>query len=243
MAHTNDVTLRPVLLLLYRTKISIIFQDSYPLRRFFIVTLTLQVLLLLVFYLPHIGDYFIGDDFPLILLARHYGPSYWLPGTDRFQPVVSFFFRTDWMLWGLNQLGYHLSNLVFAAIGLGLLSWLTYLVINNRKAVFISGLAFAIFPTHPEGVLWIAARCHLLVTIFTLLALICFIGFLRSQNWKLYGVVLLSVAGAFLSRETAVSLPLALLLVDALLFRNNRRLVQRIAIHLPYWAILGLLLD
>lgn len=76
-------------------------------------------------YLPVMFNFFAGDDFvhltwlkqavvyPQLIWKNFY--SSWLDGTTTkfYRPLISVFMVSDYMLWGLNGLGFHITNLLF----------------------------------------------------------------------------------------------------------------------------------
>lgn len=76
-------------------------------------------------YLPVLFNFFCGDDFvhltwlkqamgyPTLIWKNFY--SSWLDGTTTkfYRPLISIFMVTDYMVWGLNGLGFHFTNLLF----------------------------------------------------------------------------------------------------------------------------------
>ncbi|MCA9805502.1 MAG: hypothetical protein KC777_26210, partial [Cyanobacteria bacterium HKST-UBA02] len=92
---------------------------------FFLVS---ACLLTILAYTPVLFDFFTGDDFVHLiwlkdaihnpeLIARNFW-SNWLevPTTRFYRPLISVFMVSDYLIWGANGLGFHITNLVFHLI-------------------------------------------------------------------------------------------------------------------------------
>ena len=121
---------------------------------------------------------FLWDDDPIILnnpLIRSMGraltsfaPRYWvrLRQLDRqqtgrqYRPVAEISFALDYALWGLNELGYHVTSILVHMANSVLVYFLAYRVLRRHKGAALCGLLFAAHPIHvePDGH---ASRCTL----------------------------------------------------------------------------------
>ena len=83
-----------------------------------------------------------------------------------FRPVSILSLAFDWSVWGTSAAGFHLTNLVlYAATCLFL--WLFAWQLSGRPGLAALGAcAFALHPTHPESVDFIAGRTDLLCGLF-----------------------------------------------------------------------------
>lgn len=86
--------------------------------------------------------------------------------------------------------------------------------------VFITALLFAIHPLNVESVAWISASKILLYTLFYLLGLFCYTGYIKTKKILYYCLTLLLFLLSFGGKEQAVVFPASLLLIDWLLNRN-----------------------
>ena len=93
-------------------------------------------------------------------------------GSHYYRPLVSLSFFLDLQLWGLNPLGFHLTNLLaHLATALAVLA-LARRLSGDTLAAAIAGLAFALHPIHTESVTFISGRTDVLATLFFLLSLL-----------------------------------------------------------------------
>ena len=113
-------------------------------------------------------------------------------------------------------------------------------------AVFAS-LLFLAHPQHVEAVTWVAERKELLCGLFYLLALLFYCWRVDQSYWRNNWPVLFLFILALMSKSMAVSLPLALVLLDLFLLHQRRLLLQRdlhfafsklITEKLPYYALM-----
>jgi len=120
----------------------------------------------------------------------------------------------DVELFGISPAGHHLTNVLLHAINAVLLFlWLDSATGAVGRSFFVAAL-FAVHPLHVESVAWVSARKDLLSTLFGLLALRAYAGYVRQPRLGNY----LAVAGWFvlslLSKSMLVTLPFLLLLLD-----------------------------
>jgi tetratricopeptide (TPR) repeat protein len=163
------------------------------------------------------------------------------------RPVVSVTLALNYALGGLDVRGYHALNL-----GVHLLSTLVLFGIvrrtlrgprlRDRYGERADGIAFAtalIWTVHPllsESVDYVVQRTELLMTLFYLIALYCFISSLDSRRPRGWHVAAWAAAIlAMGSKEVAVTLPVSVLLYDWLFVPGPRR--SRLAVHAGLWTI------
>jgi tetratricopeptide (TPR) repeat protein len=76
------------------------------------------------------------------------------------------------------------------------------------------GALFAIHPLHVESVAWIVERKDVLSTLFGLLSLLAYVQYTRGIRKKYYLLALVAFICSLLSKQTLVTLPFLLLLID-----------------------------
>lgn len=180
-------------------------------------------------YLPslagvfHFDDYNVIVDYPTVhsweaLLERAGGGV---------RPLLKASYTLNWTLGG----GFHLLNIALHAMNAVLLFFIGEALFRNRRAAFVAALLFALHPAATEAVTYISGRSSSLMALFYLGALL---AYLRGAHWFFSALLfLLAVA----TRETAVTLPAALLLCE--LCRGQwpgwREILRRQWAH---WALL-----
>jgi hypothetical protein len=169
-----------------------------------------------------------------------------------YRPLVRVSFALDRALYGVHPWGYHLTNGILHLLNAALLFFLLRKLTGQPWLALLAAALFSLYPLHPEAVFWLSGRADVLAATFVVLALLLIVNFLlpkvptQRARWHLFFLSALSFAAALLSKETAVILPLLLLLV-ALLYRpaesagasrQKRSLHQTISLEPPFVAVL-----
>jgi len=186
------------------------------------------VALVLIAYVPlwHAG--FIWDDDtmltanPLIHAGNGLYQFWFTRNAQDYWPVTSTSLWIEWRLWGLNPLGYHLTNLALHGVEVFLL----WSVLRRLRVpgAWLAALLFAVHPINVESVTWIAQRKNLLALFFALLTILWFLksgiaapsgGAATKENppafsSRWYWLSLLAFILAMLSKGSVAPLPLVL---------------------------------
>jgi hypothetical protein len=132
--------------------------------------------------------------------------------------VLTFFLEN--YLWGLHAPVSHLINLFLHLAVVVFLYQFARLIGSTRITAFTAALIFALHPLHVEPVVWVSARKDLLFSLFYLLSLIEYCRYIKERKAQDYCLSLLAGLLSILSKPMAISLPLALFLVDYLMQRR-----------------------
>jgi len=157
-------------------------------------------------YLPSLAGVFHFDDYNVIV---HYPTVHsWEALLERagggVRPLLKASYTLNWTLGG----GFHLLNIALHAMNAALLFLIGERLFGDRRAAFIAALLFALHPAATEAVTYISGRSSSLMALFYLGALL---AYLRGAHWSISAFLfVLAVA----TRETAVTLPAALLLCE-----------------------------
>lgn len=81
------------------------------------------------------------------------------------------------------------------------------------RSAFVAAL-FAVHPLHVESVAWVAERKDVLSTFFGLLSIGLYVEYTRRQKWSWLGTSVTLFAVSLLAKQTLVTLPCLLLLLD-----------------------------
>lgn len=145
-------------------------------------------------------------------------------------PTVTFGF--DYLVWGMNPSGYHLTSVVLhcacAAVFYALcFELLTPLAadegrqnkIKLRFAAAFAALFFSVHPLRVESAVWLSARHDVLACLFYLLALRWYISPRSTPDgkitlWRGHLLPLAAFLLALLSKGMAISLPVVLVIID-----------------------------
>ena len=120
----------------------------------------------------------------------------------------------DATLYGSWPGGHHLANVVLHVANVLLVFALFARATGNSwRSAFVAAL-FAVHPLHVESVAWIAERKDVLSLFFGLLALYAYVRYVQRQRIALLGMALAFFLCSLLSKQTLVTLPFVLLLLD-----------------------------
>jgi tetratricopeptide (TPR) repeat protein len=147
-------------------------------------------------------------------------------------PLTWLSHATDRALFGLEPIPHHAVNLALHAANAALVFLaLGALTGRHRRAAAVA-IVFAIHPLRTESVAWVSERKDLLCAFFFLLAVLAHARYAARPAPARYAAVFGAAALALLAKPMAVSLPLALLVLDA--WPLARR---RLAEKLPLFAL------
>src|SRR2546430_8150052 len=134
----------------------------------------------------------------------------------------------DYLLWGMNPVGYHLTSLllhvtsavVFFFLARRFLTLALPRASGRGHALTVSAgfaaLVFAIHPLRVESVAWATERRDVLSGLFYLVAILLYLraceGGARGRGW--YWLSVAAFVGALLSKSMVVNLPVVLLILD-----------------------------
>jgi protein O-mannosyl-transferase len=120
----------------------------------------------------------------------------------------------DCELFGVTPGAHHAMSLAIHCINAVLLFWVLLRYSGKlERSVFVAGL-FALHPLHVESVAWIAERKDVLSTLFWLLTMWAYLGYVERRSAWRYSVVLFWFALGLMSKPMVVTLPFVLLLLD-----------------------------
>jgi tetratricopeptide (TPR) repeat protein len=189
-------------------------------------------------FLPVLTNEFVNWDDPQNLLGNFgfrglgWDKLAWMFTTfhmSLYRPLVWMTFGLDYLLWGLDPVGYHLTSLLIHAVNAVFFYFLTLWLLSLafvrpsesvavRLAAGLGALAFAIHPLRVEAVAWASARSEILSGLFFLTALLCYLRYVTGRESRFAGwwlVASLSSHGlSLLSKASGITLPIVLLVLD-----------------------------
>jgi protein O-mannosyl-transferase len=133
---------------------------------------------------------------------------------SNWHPLTWLSLQLDNQFFGMQPSAYHRTNLLLHVANVLLL-----LVVLRKmtgafwRSAFVAGL-FALHPLHVESVAWVAERKDVLSTLFGLLALLAYTGYVKRPKWSRYFLVVLAFILSLLAKPMLVTLPFVLLLLD-----------------------------
>ncbi|RKY33117.1 MAG: hypothetical protein DRP74_01015 [Candidatus Omnitrophota bacterium] len=137
-----------------------------------------------------------------------------------YHPITMLSYWLQYRFFTLNPTGYHAISIILHIINCLLAFWFILLISNSLIAAWVAAILFAIHPAHVESVAWISGQKGLIYSLFFLLALICYIYYLKNNRKVFYYSGLISFFFSLLSKVMAITLPVILFLID---FHFKRR--------------------
>jgi Flp pilus assembly protein TadD len=212
-------------------------------------------------FLPALGADFVNWDDEISFLRNiHYrglGLAHlqWMATTTllgHWSPLTWLTWSFDYVVGGLNPVGYHLTSVLIHAVNIALLVLVARRLLAQGFALspsspaiaagaVFAALVFGIHPLRAESVAWVSGRRDVLCATFYLLATLAYLrgvagGGRIAPRW--WAISVAAFAGALLSKASAMTLPLTLLLID--LYPLRRRTLgwrPLIVEKLPYVAL------
>lgn len=187
------------------------------------------VLLNFAAFSDSLRGYFLADDFAHVdylksvfngnahLLWKNFY-SNWMQtlGTCFYRPLISITLASDYLFWGANPDGFHISNFLYQTLSsvFLFLSLLCMFPALDKRAKFSTALLtaslFACHPLHPEVVSWIIARVDSVCTTFLFLSLWLYLlsrHGAKEPSGALQVLSLISFTLSLMSKEMAITLP------------------------------------
>ena len=194
----------------------------------------------IVVFLPVLQNGFVNwDDEANLLQNRNFrglgwAQLRWMFTTfygGHYQPLAWVSFGMDYLLWGTEPFGYHLTNLLLHAANAVLFYFLAREILaaaldqsarantlSMTLAAGFSALVFAIHPLRVESVAWATERRDVLSGTFLFSCVLCYLRGVkitqprRRSPWMCASVLFFGLS--ILSKAIAVTLPIVLLVLD-----------------------------
>src|SRR5213593_1248465 len=196
----------------------------------------LVVLCTLAAFLPTLQNHFVNwDDDKNFLDNHHYrGLTWqqlswmWTTHLGHYIPLTWMTLGMDYLLWGMNPVGYHLTSLLLHAANAVVFFFVVRRLLTRAlsspserghalalSAGFAS-LVFAIHPLRVESVAWATERRDVLSGLFYLLTLLMYLRACErgAPGRRSYWLSVALFGCALLSKSMAVSLPVVLLILE-----------------------------
>ena len=181
----------------------------------------LVLMVVLVFANTFKNDFVGYDDQNLILqnpairslspenIAEMFVPKH----RGNYQPIRTLSYAIDHAIWGMRPFGYQLANIVLHAVTV-IGTWLLIRRLASEPIPLLAAAIFAVHPIHVESVTWISARKDVLSLAFFLLAILWYEKSESEGKRIPYAASIFATGIALLSKLTAVSIPLCILLLE-----------------------------
>src|SRR5213080_3773079 len=187
-------------------------------------------------FLPALQNQFVSwDDDENFLDNPHYrglgwSPLRWMWTTHQghYIPLTWMTLGLDYLLWGMNPFGYHLTSLLLHTANAAVFFFVVRRILTlalpspseRGHALAVSAgfaaLVFAIHPLRVESVAWVTERRDVLSGLFYLLTILVYLRACeqgaRGRGWYWLSVAVFGCA--LLSKSMVVNLPVVLLILD-----------------------------
>jgi hypothetical protein len=152
-----------------------------------------------------------------------------------YSPIHILSYFIEFRIFGEKPMGFHFFSVLLHCINcLLVFRFLGFLVKNNLLAFFAT-LIFGLHPLRSEPVAWASSQKDLLFTLFYLLGLIQYLLYLQYQKLKYYVFTSLFFVLSLLSKSSAVTFPVVLLLLDYL--KSNNFSFKQIWMKVPLFIL------
>jgi len=193
-----------------------------------------------VFFPALLNEFVNWDDYELLVDNPHYRGLGWEQmrwmfstfHTGHYQPLSWMTFALDYLIWGMEPFGYHLTNLVLHAANGALFYFLALRLLSLalsqpssasdfglRTAAGFAALFFSIHPLRVESVAWATERRDVLSGFFFLATILCYLQAMthlndpsRQAGWRNKALIVYGLS--LLSKASGVTLPVVLLVLD-----------------------------
>jgi tetratricopeptide (TPR) repeat protein len=116
-------------------------------------------------------------------------------------------YAIDYFFWGLNPVGYHISNIIYNAFTVLMVFFVTKRLTGVLVVAFITALLFALHPIHTESVSYLSGRRDILSTLFYLGGFLAYLRARENRGIGNYVVVVACYFAAITSKEMGITLP------------------------------------
>jgi Flp pilus assembly protein TadD len=193
--------------------------------RLFLAITTSLVILTTLAYAPVLGNDFVDLDDGLyvtensrVLEGLSFDGFLWAGTTFHaglWVPLTWLSLQLDASLFGREAWGFHLTNLILHIANVLLLFCVVRRMTGKTWESALVASLFAVHPLHVESVAWVTERKDVLSTFFGLLTLAGYVHYAARPSWCRYLGVVLPFILSLMAKPMLVTLPFALLLLDA----------------------------
>lgn len=241
-----------------RTEKEISVSCIVPEKKSSLVHLLILCAVALSVYFKVLRNEFVWDDTLFLTNVDAYRTlDFWrlflTPGNGlEYLPIRDLSYAMDFVLWGENSAGFHFTNLLLYVVNIVAVYFFSKTLVTEIQSTrgdqkrepatvaFWTAAFFALIPIHCEAVNFIGGgRNTLLAALFAVLASRSFVLFLAGEgNFRRVAAAFLFYVLAVLSKATAITLPLFILAICAVIRR--RPLMTRLAATTPFLLTSGI---
>ncbi len=140
--------------------------------------------------------------------------------SGHYHPLTWMTLGLDYAVWGMNPLGYHLTNLLLHAANAVLLYFVLTALLrlagrpDARWPAAAAALLHAVHPLRVESVAWVTERRDVLCGFFALICVLAYLKHAESAERRWLALSILAFAASLLSKALSITLPALLLILD-----------------------------
>lgn len=131
-----------------------------------------------------------------------------------YAPLTMLSLALDYRVWGLDPLGYHLTNIALHALTAALVCVFLWPIMPSLGAATLAGLVFALHPLQMESVSLAIQRKTVLSGALFFATLIAYQAWRRGGRRQQYAAAVIAFVAAALAKPIVVTLPLLLWLYE-----------------------------
>ncbi len=149
------------------------------------------------------------------------------------RPVQIISYMLDYSIWGLNPVGYHITNIILHSSVTLCIFWLVSLIFGHCAIplALLTSLLYSAHPIHSEAVAYISGRADSLAALFTLLTIIFYLKTMLTKQRIWFLLLLISYSLALFSKEYTLII-FVLLLLYSHVFKREYRIKELIILLL-----------
>jgi hypothetical protein len=228
---------------------------SYPalLKKIFTSTLSNIFYLsafLMAAFLGSINNFFVADDFKLLRQGAALSTNESLEvftnaGGMLYSPLPKFIIFVLYTLLSFQPQGYHTFVLfihLLSAIGIYFIS---KIIFKKKLLAFFASLVFIINPLTAENIYWLSSMPATLASLFSLYSTLLFLKFRQKKSGLYFLAAAIFTVLALLSHPLAILIPVLVLAIDLILYRNKSNLIRIttlltfVSLVIIYFAVLN----
>ncbi len=196
----------------------------------------LAAVLAFAVFIPALSNEFVNwDDKPVLLDitewrglgAEQLGWMFTTYHYGHYQPITWLTYGVDYLVWGMNPTGFHLTNNLFHAANTLLVYFVSLILLRRafegratsllHLGALLATLLFALHPLRVESVAWVTERRDLVSAFFLLLTVLTYLKAMapgQTRRWVWLSVALGIYLISMVSKVGGAPLPVALLVLD-----------------------------
>lgn len=172
-------------------------------------------------YLNSLPNDFIFDDVPIIQNSFLVTDASFWQLLKSYRPLRYLSLAIDYRIFGMNPYGFRLMNVLYHTLAVLSLFWMLKKFSLSQTAAFVASLLFAVHSVNTDAVAYISGRRDLLMGLFYILSVGCFISFYNTISptlcaerkdkipvkWRSLILSLLFLFLSVASKEMGVTIP------------------------------------